>query len=489
MLATSLTRALGFHSAVSHNRIFSTSHNNASSQELIPSLPVLNELTTALKNSENPPDFSKTIFVCGQHLLNTSLSLFKFLLDFNAIPKNIFVVGKSYSNNIGVMNQLRTMGIQLQDNSKQRGLGGFASAYNRDVYAMWYKCLPQIRPDNKIIVLDDGGHVLENTLPDIQKVCKNIIGIEQTSSGVKTLRAQEYPTIELATSAIKSWVEPPMVAEKIASQVAQKLNEFRILHSDYFKNNQFPVCGIIGLGNIGKEVFKMLHLNGYQSFILLDRKQTNTDWAESYSQSHNLYSQTAENFSELLQADIIIGCTGYDVTSGNINTFKLINAPKLLFSCSSKDIEFSSLLTHIYTSQKNSDVDPLADINFQNGYKAPLRIIRGGFPVNFDNSPESVPANDIQITRGLKAIAVVQAYHMQNLSHIPFSNYMLSPEGQAFIAKNWFKIQPSKRFDSSFIQKCTDIEAIAKHSGGTRLTNRISALSEKEVSGVPRCKF
>jgi hypothetical protein len=40
------------------------------------------------------------------------------------------------------------------------------------------------------------------------------------------------------------------------------------------------------------------------------------------------------------------------------------------------------------------------------------RMIRSGFPVNFDNSMDSVPAREIQLTRALLLIGVTQALRL-----------------------------------------------------------------------------
>ena len=152
-----------------------------------------------------------------------------------------------------------------------------------------------------------------------------------------------------------------------------------------------------------------------------------------------------------------------------MESFKLMQDPKILISCSSKDKEFLTLLKHIQTTNKKA-VDPLKDIIFKNGYNKPLLLYRGGTPANFDNSPESVPANDIQVVRGLKAMAIIQAYKMlldiENNHLIPAENYKLDPELQRITAETFLNLQPADRYSKDTMKKLNDRDYIEKLSGG-----------------------
>jgi len=70
--------------------------------------------------------------------------------------------------------------------------------------------------------------------------------------------------------------------------------------------------------------------------------------------------------------------------------FRLSPKTKTLISCSSEDKEFLSLLRVINNTSLNV-FDPLDDIEYISEFGAKIHLLRGGFPVNFDNSGESVP--------------------------------------------------------------------------------------------------
>lgn len=67
-----------------------------------------------------------------------------------------------------------------------------------------------------------------------------------------------------------------------------------------------------------------------------------------------------------------------------------------------------------------------------------MHVLRSGFPVNFDNSLESVPSHDIQLTRGLIFGAVLQACDLlqQTVTAFP-RNVMLDPLIQELVLNTW----------------------------------------------------
>jgi hypothetical protein len=95
--------------------------------------------------------------------------------------------------------------------------------------------------------------------------------------------------------------------------------------------------------------------------------------------------------------------------------------------------------------------------------------MRGGFPVNFDGSSESVPAADIQMTRGLLLGAILQATALIESGQTNPERVMLLPEVQQLVVREWIQIRTSRRksFEpwllNSFLQD--DLSWIAANSG------------------------
>src|SRR5262249_958172 len=70
-----------------------------------------------------------------------------------------------------------------------------------------------------------------------------------------------------------------------------------------------------------------------------------------------------------------------------------------------------------------------------------LTILRSGFPMTLDGSRESVPADQIQLTRALLLGGVLQALEVPSDDH---HAVMLSPQLQARLTSIWFDLYPDR---------------------------------------------
>ena len=103
------------------------------------------------------------MLVCVQHLLETTGSLIQTLLSLGLDPRNIHILGKSYSSNPVVEDRLRTLGVNVAETGRQRHWGEYSSQLTQDVGRLWTQVASAIdaqRPD-AVIVLDDGGFCIK----------------------------------------------------------------------------------------------------------------------------------------------------------------------------------------------------------------------------------------------------------------------------------------------------------------------------------------
>lgn len=411
-------------------------------------LPLLDWIASQVPHPR--ASLSGIMLVCVQHLLETTGSLIQTLLSLGLNPRNIHILGKSYSSNSSVEDRLLGLGANVVETGQQQHWGEYSTQLKEDVSRLWNRVAEGIeaqRPD-ALMVLDDGGFCIKGMPPCPMDL--PVVGIEQTMSGLSLLDVPPpFPVIDVASSAAKQWIEPPMISETVLA----RLQSYRLPDS--------PI-GVVGFGNIGKAMTQTL--GRIQSPICVfdespgpKGKSGTAVFCDSLGE---LYSKSAT----------IFGCTGKDTLAGKEWWPKLIGE-KLLISCSSQDLEFRSVLTslndgkHKIVSQQQltSDVTvPLA--------QGKLRILRGGFPVNFDGSKESVPAADIQMTRGLLLGAILQAASLiENGQTKPFRT-MLLPVLQRLVVSEWIQIRASRRtcFEPWLLNKFLqdDIEWIAANSGG-----------------------
>jgi S-adenosylhomocysteine hydrolase len=381
-------------------------------------LPVLEAIVRAA-----PKDLSglhSIAFVCVQHLLFTTISLLESLVKLGIAPSNIHITGKSYSSSPLVIDHLIRYGYHYHPNMPQQNLGEFADCFKRDMALMWQAVYDDLKFKNisLIVILDDGGMCLTN-VPAFIAEKYALVGIEQTTSGLTNPLMLElsFPVIEVASSAAKQILESPLIAEAVVKKLDTLLPTQRSL-----------TCGVVGMGLIGAAIsHKLISLN--HKVITYDLDACKNKRIEK--------AHPAETLEEVfLSADYIFGCSGEDITEGF--PLDILNKEKTFISCSSQDKEFRTLLKlfkqhHCVYHNVLDNLD--YTLNNQN-----IHIIRGGFPVNLDNSGESVSARDIQLTRGLLLSGALQAIRIGSRplpSNQSTWRYMLNPTLQSFVVSHW----------------------------------------------------
>jgi S-adenosylhomocysteine hydrolase len=416
-------------------------------------LPTLQAIIDELKPCKEL-NLECVTFVCVQHLLYTTIDLVKALVILGAKPGNIHIMGKIYSTCPKVVEQLEEIGVIYYHSSQPRELGCFEEYFDYDIANMWCGVRSHLASikSNSIIVLDDGGKCIVN-IPKALSDNHEIYAIEQTSSGICRIKKNNIPlpVVDVAFSATKQLIESRMIAKA----VVVKLSQFLSLH-----NNKFT-CGVVGLGVVGQAVVeKLLSLN--HKVIIYDKLATKYDKINEVD--------TVDSVQSLLEkTEYIFGCTGDDITT--FIDIDQLHGVKTLISCSSQDVEFKSLLTIIRDNTFKDIVNVLDHIEFpvKNGI---IRIFRGGYPVNLDNSGESVPAQDIQLTRGLLLGGIIQALFqlIQKPKQDP-RHYMLHPKIQKFMVQEFIKDQPAQSLDNSLAKNFSDEEWIKASSGGEYVDN------------------
>lgn len=408
-----------------------------------------------LKNSKNL-NLENITFVCVQHLLFTTVGLIKALILLGAKPSNIHIMGKIYSTCPEVIRQLTEMGVVYYPSTEPRQLGCFNSYFNNDVINMWNNIATTMvdAKSDTIIILDDGSKCITN-IPEALINNYRVFAVEQTSSGITHIKKNNsiLPVVNVAYSAVKQTLESPMIAKAVIKKLDRVL-------SRSVKN---LTCGVVGLGVIGKAIIqRLLSLNC--KVVVYDK------FGDKYDLMGNV--KIANNIQSLFEeSEYIFGCTGEDITiSLDINK---IQGTKNLISCSSQDVEFQSLLQVIQSKSLITIHDVLEDVKYSTN-NAIFNIFRGGYPINLDNSGESVPARDIQLTRGLLLGGVLQAIlHLdQNANQKP-KQYMLNPKIQKSIVNELVTNQKYQFPDELPVINFLDEEWIKNNSGGEYVSNNI----------------
>jgi D-isomer specific 2-hydroxyacid dehydrogenase, NAD binding domain len=411
-------------------------------------LPLLDRIASQIPRPH--ASLSGIMLVCVQHLLETTGSLIQTLLSLGLQPRDIYILGKSYSSNSSVEDRLRTLGVKVVETGQQQLWGEYSTQLKSDVARLWNRVAEGIKVQRPraLVVLDDGGFCIKGMPAGLLDL--PVVGIEQTMSGLALLDVPPlFPVIDVASSAAKQWIEPPMISEAILA----RLQSYRLPDS--------PI-GIVGFGNIGKAMTQTL--SRIQSPVLAFDENIGQ---QAKSGTNALCDSLGELYSK---SATIFGCTGRDTLAGK-DWWQQLKGERLLISCSSQDMEFRSILLSL--NDLNHDLvsshQLTSEVTVPLG-QGKLRILRGGFPVNFDGSRESVPAADIQMTRGLLLGAILQAVSLIENGHTKPRRTMLLPELQRLVVSEWIQIRASRRASfepwllDRFLQD--DLSWIADNSGG-----------------------
>lgn len=322
-------------------------------------------------------DLKDVAVVACQHILGSTLSLFEELFAKGLKPENTYLIGKCYSTSSIVFDTFKKSGVRISSEST-----AFKSEISFDEQFQNYidnfvKEIPDISKFKKVIILDDGAHLLLYA-NDFFKDFSNIVGVEQTSSGYHRLKdvRLNFPVINVARSPAKLERESPMIAELIVFKIQEYFQKYNIVD---------PKILIVGKGVIGEQIHRLLESKHFvMTHDLIQHKST---LVKEYKQS-------------LGEFDVIIGATGNSILEPG--DFSNLKKGVLLISASSSDREFSASYLRALCP-KMSDCHHDFQING-------ITLINSGFPVNFNKDSEhSLEPRKIQLTRALLLAGIYQS--------------------------------------------------------------------------------
>jgi S-adenosylhomocysteine hydrolase len=325
-------------------------------------------------------DLGNTSVVCVQHLCSTTYALFEALFSLGLKKENLWVLGKCYSSNPLIYYQLLKDGVNVSPASLDFDSHiSYDEYFDSSVDLLLHEFLTNknLKDFDRIIVLDDGGHLLERARnlfpPDLK-----IIGIEQTSSGYNRLKnlSFNFPIINTARSWLKLEYESPIIIDLVQRMLFQALATY---------SSTWQKILIIGYGSLGKFTHEILKNQFQVSFFDIQSEKTNIP--------------ACDFKKRLKEFDIIIGSTGN--TSLTKQDFKYLKKNVLLASISSSDREFDA----IYLRKKYENYRDC----HKNIYVDGIRLLNSGFPITFSNDFDSIDTDDFQLTRAILFSSICQS--------------------------------------------------------------------------------
>ncbi|HEX8901770.1 NAD(P)-dependent oxidoreductase [Vitreimonas sp.] len=396
-------------------------------------MPIVAELVKNLR--EQRFHFGANVMLFGvQHIMAQTLGLTSALRSLGIAPENIALCGKPYSTHGGTVEALRRDGVMTVTARRYRCDRLQSDQQIEDLNALSEAFLQrrQLVGDSIVLVLDDGGHALTR-FNQLTTSPYRIAGVEQTASGFwqPGFREVPFPVVDVGASACKRLLEPDLIVD---AAMARALNAIE-------GRTKGLRLGIIGLGYLGTALASRLEAEGAELSVF-DRRP---------SPMKRFKRHAAESIHSVFdRSDVIFGCAGLDVTAGlfdECNLRGLTTRQRTLISLSSGDDEFfslkSALLSNGNYASGTYEVDDIPDI-CGDLWGSSFRILRNGFPVNFDNSAESVPLEHIQGTVAALVIAICQTYkYAMTIGDRPnIGRVMLDVRAQRWLFKRWRWVVP-----------------------------------------------
>jgi hypothetical protein len=370
-----------------------------------------------------------TALVAVQHMLLQTVDLFETVAAMGLNLKNIFALGKVYSNSPPVIETLRDRGVTVIESTTHEP-GEFNSSFERDVGRLWQitaETLAQ-RSIKQILVLDDDGICIINTPREVLRKYA-ICGVEQTSQGVFLFEHQPPPfaVISWARSAVKLHIGGPIFAHCFIDK----------LNTEYLRGGSFQgkQLGIIGMGSIGRALSKLAVRQGIR--VLFYDPASDPDIP-----LHGSVTRTLSLEELMITSDYVAGCSGRNPFKGR---WPLNHRPGIkLFSVSTGDQEFGPIIDDLKT-KPDFTVDPVTwTITSEHGPSGALEIAYLGYPYTFvARAPEAVPTQIVQLETGGLLASLVQAdIYLQTCETSPGHNkglHRISPEAQRFVYETWLR--------------------------------------------------
>jgi len=335
-------------------------------------------------------------FVLVQHLLDTQLPTFDALKRLGMSPSRTSVIGVPYSASDLVVESLEDKGWDVRVPPLDM------ETWVEDVREALYERLQSALANHRdVVCMDDGGIVSElvTTDPLLSQHKDRFKIVEQTRRGITVADHVNVaaPVVNVAQSWAK-FVEGPMIARSIDGKLIERLKRLGVTS---LKGKH---VGVIGAGTIGLPIAESLRALGAKVTVLdVDDKKLGEAKARGFATS----TDRKKFFSG---QELILGATG--VQSIGKDDLQWLKDGCIIGSASSKlvEIDVPALAAGDRNGAEVVDAEshpPSVRYDLPGGRK--VTLLARGFPLNFDGQAENIPPEEIQLTRALMVLGLLQA--------------------------------------------------------------------------------
>jgi len=422
---------------------------------------------------EQPQAFAGVHVIALQHLLGTTGGLLRSVARLGAKPGEVYALGKKYSQHEQVMDELAQAGFRVRPARHESeidvevGVDSYGSHGGDTLWgshAQFELAHESTRPvrDRKaelderiaelvqslakqpkrgrVLVVDDGGDLIERIHSQHPELHDRIVAVEQTRRGIRKLEGLDlgFPVIDVAQAEAKLKYESPMIGRSIAKTTIARL--LRIEEAGQVLPRRILS---IGHGAVGAAANRALRRAGFEVQVY-DRSPAIRRQAKRAG--YRVYEHPDE---ALRHGDIVLSMTGETVLDGAALA-KLPEGAVLINGASSStellpdkmDLMRGLVMNSVEIGEHSADAYAYyRGVRFKMGTLAkrdlhadrptkgmdwPVAVrsaeaphdrkadkkllwVNQGEVVNFDGSVDPIPARYIQLTRGLLLLGAAQA--------------------------------------------------------------------------------
>ena len=405
------------------------------------------EVTQALLNCARATGFrfgDDTALVAVQHMLRQTVDLFQTVVAMGLDVKNIFALGKVYSNSEKVIETLRAMGVTVVE-TVEPPPGEFQRYFEQDTERLWRLAAEQLaqRRIKRVLVLDDGGVCITSVPPEVSQRYA-LCGVEQTSLGMFLFEVKPPPfaVISWARAAVKLEIGGPIFSQWFIDRLNTEFLRDRIL--------QGQRLGVIGMGSIGRNVANLAAMHDNE--VLYCDPNPNLEIPSLLSTQGDRVTRVDSVEELVLHCDYVLGCSGRDPFK---DKWPLQHKPGIrLFSASSGDQEFGPIIKDLKQKPDFQVAPSTWDIASDQGPSGPIHVAYLGYPYSFvSRGIEAVPTRIVQFDTGGLLAALVQARLFLEVcekgSQPNRGIHRLSPQVQRFVYERWIRVMNDRKISAT----------------------------------------
>jgi S-adenosylhomocysteine hydrolase len=379
----------------------------SASEPLIPELPAL-EAVLKWYDARRRLPFQGMKVLATQHVLGSTLSLFRAVEICGVAAADIHLVAKAYSSNAFALEAAMARGYRIFGGTPMTTDSSpyeeeLARAVREAVHHLSASRMTRRAGDNahkSVLIVDDGGLSFDTLLAGHPELAGLSCGVEQTTRGIRSLsvRDLDIPIANVGRCQAKLEVEAGLIAESMVDNLALEIEKLSRM--------AVPIGGrvlLVGYGAVGERVAEALRLRHYEVAVSEDSPSR---LARAAAAGLPILPLPAA----LKGRNIICGATG--TSWFPVDWIDLVEPGSLLVNMGSSDIEFAAWRLRPIGRPLGPGRDrrvPWAQVYRIDRSQGSVWLAKGGFPVNHTGGADPIDPMKIQLTRALLLAGALEA--------------------------------------------------------------------------------